>query len=105
MERIIVLQKSNLMGKRFRVTMSGFPNMAKHHHDFASDTGKTYIDHMDEKKKAAWIKRHSTNKNYNNKHSPIFFSRKLLWNEKTLARSIKKLEKQLNTKVIIKGEL
>jgi hypothetical protein len=102
MERIIILEKSNRKGKRFKVSMSGFDGMKPHSHHFASDVGKTFIDHKDEKKKKAWESRHRKDKGYNNKHSGIFFSRKLLWTEPTLEKSIKKLEKELNAKIINK---
>jgi len=102
MERIIILEKSNRKGKRFKASMKGFDGMKSHSHHFASDVGKTFIDHKDEKKKKAWEARHRKDKGYNNIHSGIFFSRKLLWTEPTLEKSIKKLEKELNAKIINK---
>jgi len=102
MERLIVLEPSNRKGKKYKVSMSGFPNMKPHIHHFASDVGETYINHKDDKKKKAWEARHQQDKGYNNIHSGIFFSRKLLWTEKTLSKAIKKLEKELNAKIINK---
>ena len=37
------LSNSPVKGKRFRI------DMIDHHHDFASDVGKTFIDHKDNK--------------------------------------------------------
>ena len=88
-----ILKKSTNKGKRFVIIMD---NM-KHH--FGSDVGKTFIDNRTEKEKQAWMKRHQVNKNWNNKHSSIFFSRHLLWNTKNLKKNIKLLEKLLNVKI------
>tara|TARA_R110002110_G_scaffold15643_1_gene69645 strand:+ start:494 stop:784 length:291 start_codon:yes stop_codon:yes gene_type:complete len=88
-----ILKKSTNKGKRFVIIMD---NM-KHH--FGSDIGKTFIDGRTEKEKQAWLKRHQVNKNWNNKHSSIFFSRHLLWNTKNLKKNIKLLEKLLNVKI------
>ena len=90
-----ILKKSNRKGKRFEIVMPKF----KHSHHFASDVGKTFIDHKDQKKKDAWIARHKNDKNYNSKHSGIYHSRKLLWSEDTLTKSIKKYEKEHNIKI------
>jgi len=94
---IYILSKSKIKGKRFRITMED------HHHDFGSFPFKsgTFIDHQDEKKKTAWIARHKNDKNYNSKHSAIYHSRKLLWTEPTLNKSVKKYEKDHNVKLIL----
>ena len=89
------LKKSNRKGKRFVIEMPKFG----HSHHFGSDVGQTFIDHKDEKKKSNWIARHKVNKNWNDKHSAIYHSRKLLWNEDTLTKSIKKYEKEHNIKI------
>ena len=91
-----VLSDSPKKNKRFRITMQD------HHHDFGSDVGKTYVDHQDTKKKLAWVKRHSTNKNYNSKHSAIYHSKQLLWTKPTLAQSIRAYEAKHKVKVINK---
>ncbi len=92
------LKKSNRKGKRFVIEMPKFG----HSHHFGSDVGQTFIDHKDEKKKSAWLKRHRLDKNFYNKHSGIFHSWKLLWTEDTLAKAIKKYEKE--NKIKIKNE-
>jgi len=88
-----ILKKSNKKGKRFVIIMDGM----KHH--FGSDVGKTFIDGRSEKEKSNWIKRHSVNKNWDNKHSSIYYSRMLLWTEPTLKEAIKKLQKKNNIKI------
>ena len=71
----------------------------KHSHHFGSSVGKTFIDHQDEKKKAAWIARHKDDKNYNNIHSGIYHSRMLLWNKPTIKEALKDYEKRHKVKV------
>lgn len=91
-----ILKKSDRKGKRFVIIMD---NM-KHH--FGSDVGKTFVDNRTEKEKKAWEARHRQDKNWNNKHSSIFFSRYLLWGKhKNLKKNIKDLEKLLNVKIKI----
>jgi len=91
-----ILKKSNRKAKRFVMIM---PSL-NHRHDFGSDVGKTFIDHGDEKKKAAWVARHKQDKGWDNPHSGIFFSKSLLWGEsKSLKENIKALEKKLKVKI------
>ena len=54
------------------------------------------------KKKEAWIARHKNDKNFNNKHSGIYHSRKLLWTEPTLKQAIKRYEKEHDVKIVMK---
>ena len=95
MKDVYILKKSNRKGKRFVIEMQRYG----HAHNFGSDVGKTFIDHQDEKKKKNWIKRHKNDKGYNNPHSGIYHSRKLLWTEPTLEKAIKKYEKEHNVKI------
>jgi hypothetical protein len=90
-----ILKKSIKKNKRFVIEMSDNMN-----HHFGSDIGKTFIDHADVKKKTAWIARHSVNKNWDNQHSGIYFSRHLLWGDSSsLKENIKLLERKLNVKI------
>ena len=89
-----ILKKSDKKGKRFVIIMD------KMNHHFGSDVGKTFVDNRTEKEKLAWEARHRQDKNWNNKHSSIFFSRHLLWGKhKDLKKNIKLLEKLLNVKI------
>jgi len=90
-----ILKKSTRKGKRFEIDM----NDMSHH--FGSEDGKTYIDGRTNKEKDAWIARHKKDKNFNNKHSGIYYSRHLLWSEPTLKEAIKKLEKKDKIKIKI----
>jgi hypothetical protein len=96
-----ILKKSRNKGKRFVIEM---PNLS-HKHNFGAfpfEKG-TYIDHGDDKIKKAWIARHKNDKNWNNKHSGIYYSRHLLWGaNKSLIDNVKALEKKDKVKIIIK---
>ncbi len=88
-----ILKKSDRKNKRFVIIMD---NMK---HDFGSSVGKTFVDNRTEKEKQAWISRHKNDKNWNNKHSGIYYSRYLLWNTPDLKKNIKLLEKKDNVKI------
>ena len=90
-----ILKKSDRKNKRFVIIMD---NM-KHH--FGSDVGKTFIDGRTEKEKQDWISRHKNDKNWNNNHSGIYYSRYLLWNTPDLKKNIKLLEKKDKVKIKI----
>lgn len=89
-----ILKRSSKPSKRFVLIM---PREGHQHHFGAKHFKKgTYIDHKDDKLKRAWIARHKGDKNYNNVHSGIFYSRNLLWNKKTLKESIKDMRSRYN---------
>ena len=91
-----ILRKSSRKGKRFVLEM---PELGHKHHFGAAD-GKTFIDGRSEKEKKSWEARHRDDKGYNNKHSGIFYSRKLLWGPfPDLKRNVKALEKELGVKI------
>jgi len=102
-QKKIILQKSSKKDKRFKITMKGFDNMNDHSHDFGSKTGKTYIDSRTDKERDAFLARHKKDKNFNNKHSGIYYSKNLLWGKsKNLDKNIKELEKKLKVNIINK---
>ena len=96
MKEVYVLKKSDRKGKRLVIEM---PERGHKHH-FGSDVGKSYIDGRTDKERTGWIARHRGDKNYDNRHSGIFFSRHLLWGEfPDLKKNIKALEKLLDVKI------
>jgi hypothetical protein len=96
----IILTKSKNKGKRLKVEMINFGGIKTHSHSFGTDIGRTFIDHKDEKKKSAWVARHSVSKFWNNIHSPLFYSRILLWETPDFKKNIRILSKMLNTTII-----
>jgi len=96
----IILSKSKNKGKRFMVEMKNFEGIKDMIHHFGSDIGQTFIDHKNEKKKSAWVARHSVSKFWENIHSPLFYSRILLWETPYLNKNIRILAKKLDATII-----
>ena len=63
---------------------------------FGSAGSSTYVDHKDDKKKAAYLSRHKVNENWNDPTSAGALSRYILWNKKTLAASTDDYKKRFN---------
>ena len=87
------LERSYRKDKRFKLTMSN-----GHIYHFGLDSGSTYLDHKDKKKRDAYRKRHYANNNERSlidsiTPSPALFSYYLLWGEHT---SLKKNMDELN---------
>ena len=77
--KIIQVEPSPVKNKRFRVILDNGKQ-----YDFGLDTGSTYIDHNDQKKRDAYIARHLGNETEKNLirnlvPSPALFSMFLLW--------------------------
>jgi hypothetical protein len=100
MVRKIIISKSKRKGKRLRVDMLDFPDMDPHSHHFGSSVGKTFIDGVSDKVKSNWIARFSTSKSWDNIHSPLYFSRKLLWETNDWSKNIRLLSKELKATII-----
>ncbi len=80
---IVKITKSPIKNKRFRVYMDNGK-----YYDFGLDTGSTYIDHKDYKKRDNYVKRHYANPIEkelidNLVPSPALFSMLLLWGPTT----------------------
>lgn len=100
-KKVVILEKSKKLDKRFKVTMKGFPGMNDHSHEFGAKGGRTFIDCRTEKEKKAWQARHRSDKGYNNKHSGIYYSKNLLWGDsKSLKKNIDTLSRKLDAKII-----
>jgi hypothetical protein len=100
MVRKVIISKSKLKNKRLRVDMLDFPSMDNHFHNFGEKGARTYIDHGDDKKKSAWVARFSTSKSWDNIHSPLYFSRMLLWNTNNFNKNIRILAKKLDATIV-----
>jgi len=74
----MLIQKSTRKGKRF---MAIFKNGKVVH--FGSSVGKTYIDHNDKVKRAAYLARHRVNENWKDGYSAGALSRFILWGDYT----------------------
>lgn len=101
MKEKIYLKKSNKPDKRY---VMEFANK-KVHFGQSLDTIKgkgTYLEHKDDKIKQNWIARHKVRENWNKPDTAGALSKHLLWNEKTLDKSIKNFEKKFSKYDIIK---
>jgi hypothetical protein len=93
------VKDSPLKSKRFRAFLSD-----GYHIDFGLLGGSTYIDHKDERKRSAYLKRHNANKQEhylisNTIPSPALFSASLLWGKSTsLKTNVNELNKMLESK-------
>ena len=67
---------------------------------FGAKNYKDYTIHKDDKRKENYIKRHQTSEDWKNLNTAGAWSRYLLWGEKTLDKSIKKMEELFNIKII-----
>jgi len=74
----MLIQKSTRKGKRF---MAIFKNGKVVH--FGSSVGKSYIDHNDKVKRAAYLARHRVNENWKDGYSAGALSRFILWGDYT----------------------
>ena len=70
--------------------------------NFGAEGGSTFIDHKDEKKKKAWIARHSKmneNWTYSGRDTAGFWSRYLLWSADNLRDAIKYIKNRFGIEV------
>jgi hypothetical protein len=88
----VILQKSPRMAKKGMVTIG------KKKIHFGSSSAEDYVDNHDESKKKQYLQLRK-NKDFNDINSPHFWSRWLLWNKKTLAKSIRDIEKKYGIKI------
>tara|TARA_R110000772_G_scaffold56641_3_gene128720 strand:+ start:1714 stop:2007 length:294 start_codon:yes stop_codon:yes gene_type:complete len=89
------LKESTRKDKRYMIVMDGMT------HHFGSKNGLTYIDNRNDKYKSSWMARHRGDKNFNNPHSGIYYSRHLLWGPtNNFNQNIKALEKEDNIKIV-----
>jgi len=69
------ITQSNRKDKRY---LAVFDNGTKIH--FGSK-GQSFIDHMDEAKRSAYLKRHAKNENWQTAYTPASLSRWILWGD------------------------
>lgn len=65
---------------------------------FGSSEGKSFIDHKDEKKKKAWLARHSVTGDWSNPMTASTLARYVLWSEPSIQGGIKVFKSRFNLK-------
>lgn len=95
---IYYLSKSDKPNKRYVVEYNGKKIY------FGSPVHENYTIHKDKERKKRYIQRHKPVEInfWNNPKYPSFWSRNILWNKKTLSKSISDTEKRYNIKIILK---
>ena len=58
---------------------------------FGSKGSSTFIDHQDDKKKEAYLKRHKVNENWNDKNTSGYYARWILCNKPTIEESLRSI--------------
>tara|TARA_R110000765_G_scaffold48844_2_gene99544 strand:+ start:252 stop:572 length:321 start_codon:yes stop_codon:yes gene_type:complete len=100
-----ILKKSTRKDKKFMILMEDM------NHHFGQKKFKDFTIYSKElnqedayKKKLSYISRHKKNEDWNKSglHSSGFWARWILWNQPTIAESIKDIEKRFKIKIINK---
>ena len=81
----VEISRSSRKDKRFKAEFGG---RTVH---FGSKSGSTFVDHKDEKKKAAWEARHRVNEDWADYDSAGALSKHLLWNKRSMKASVRDL--------------
>ncbi len=59
--------------------------------------GQSYIDHLDKKKRSAYLARHTKNENWQTAYTPASLSRWILWGDSTnINKNIADFKKRFN---------
>jgi len=97
MIELIDFKKSTREGKKYMMVLN-IDGRGKTIH-FGSSGSKTYLDHGDKNKREAYLKRHAPSENWNEINAGSA-SRFVLWNHKTLDKSLKSFLSRFNIKDI-----
>jgi hypothetical protein len=92
--KVATLHKSHLPGKKYDVEIDN------QHVSFGQAGASDFTKHHDEKRRQRYINRHNNGReNWNDYHTPGFWSRWLLWNKGSVAESIKDIERKFGLKI------
>ena len=73
------------------------PNGKKIH--FGAKGMSDYTKHKDDERKKNYIARHSVNENWNDPNTAGFWSRWVLWNKKTIKKSLQDMADNFNLSI------
>ena len=95
---LYIIKPSSRKDKRYVVVMEGMQ------HHFGSSQYQNYTDHNDDKRKESYLARHKARENWTKSgiHSAGFWSRWLLWNQKSLVKSARDIEKRFGVRIVMK---
>ena len=81
----VTITPSTRKGKRL---MASFPDKVVH---FGAKQASTFIDHRDDKVKAAWIARHKVKEDHGNLRTAGALARHVLWEKPSIAQALRHL--------------
>ena len=89
----VIIQKSTNKNKKFMANVHG-----KLIH-FGAAGYEDYLHHTNDNRKERYIKRHEKRENWNDPTTAGFWSKRLLWNKKSLKDSMHDINKRFNLKM------
>ena len=81
----VTIAPSSRKGKRL---MASFPEGVVH---LGAKQASTYIDHKDDRAKAAWIARHRVNEDHGNLRTAGALARHVLWEKPSITQALRHL--------------
>ena len=94
-----ILMKSQNPKKKYTVYVENINNGKRKKINFGSAGMNDYTLTNDDKAKERYINRHQSRENWNNPFSAGFWSKHLLWNDKTIEKSISKITRDYNMQI------
>jgi len=92
---IILLSKSDKLNKKYRVLIGNKTI------NFGDSAYQDYTQHNDLHRKDLYLDRHKSREDWNDILTAGFWSRWLLWNRKSISKSIKYIKKRFGIKIIL----
>ena len=95
---LYIIKPSTRKNKRYVVVMEGMQ------HHFGSKQYENYTDHGNDKQKESYIARHKAHDDWTKPgiHTAGFWSRWLLWNQRSLVKSARDIEKRFGVRILMK---
>lgn len=88
--------------KKYKVVIKDTVDNTKKTVSFGASGYEDYLSyHKDDKRKENYIKRHAKNEDWNNIYTAGFWSKWLLWNQTTLKKSIRDVEKLYDCNITV----
>ena len=97
----VYISKSDIKGKKYKILLEYNDGRTKTIH-IGSDGMDDYTLTGDDEAKKRYIARHRSREDWNDITTAGYWSRWLLWNEKTLKASVADIKKRFNLKIYLK---
>ena len=93
----VIIKKSKNPKKKYDAIINDKKTVS-----FGASGYSDFTKHKDEERKANYIKRHGATQTWTDINKPQTWARYLLWEEKTIPKAIKKMEKKFNIDIKMK---